>query len=111
MTCIYPYLYFGQNMGNLGGELPGPGGVVGGPEVGQLALKNSGVIAVGRDGIFWRLCVGVSDHLEETLVLSHSVDCPAGVEDFVAAMPGIPAISRFQDGVMSTPDTTYSELT
>lgn len=72
---------------NLLGERIPPDRVVRGPEVPLLALKNSGVVAVGGDGEVRSLLVSILDHLKERFAHRHTVNGPGGVESVVATMP------------------------
>ena len=47
---------------------------------GNLSLENRSIIAICRDCEFWILFVGVSNHLEQALALSHAINGPVGIE-------------------------------
>lgn len=76
-----------QGMEHFVGELPSAGGVIRGPEVGHVSLKDGSVVAIRGDGEVWNFCVGVLDHFEETFAHGLSVDSPGRIEDFVPTMP------------------------
>lgn len=57
------------------------------PEVGRLALKYSSIVTISRDSKVGRLLVSVSDHLKQAFVFLNAIDCPAGIEDLMPAMP------------------------
>lgn len=75
-----------QGVQHFAGELPCARRVVWCPVIGDITLKNSGIVTVGGHSVVGSLFVGVFDHLKKTLALGLAIDSPGGIEDLVTAM-------------------------